>query len=154
MERGLDYNERGKKNRSLLHMATDEGGVEMVRYLLTLKLDPDSRDQNELTPLHYAAQFNILSVVEILLENGANVQAKTNEGQTALHTSAKSFYATMEVIKYLIEKGAEVNDCDNDGNTPLHLCKWKLEVKDCLIEMGADIHAKNKNGQTPAQMWK
>ncbi len=148
--RGVDYNTRGKKNRSLLHVAAEKyEGVEMVRYLLSLKLDPNSRDDNEWTPLHYAADcYDSLSVVKALVENGANLQAKGCNGQTALYLSAANFfYPSIEVMQYLIRKGAGVNDRDNDGNTPLHLCRRKDNM-DCLIKMGADIHATNNQGQT------
>ncbi len=152
VNRGLYYKGGGRWYRSLLHVAARWGGMEMVRYLLSLKLDPNSRDCNQYTPLHYAAKYNRLGVVEVLVENGANVHAKDNWGQTAIHWSAaKDYYPNIEVIKYLIEKGVGVNHRDNKGNTPLHLCT-KKEAKDCLIEMGADIHAKNKMGQTPAQL--
>ncbi len=152
VDRGLDYNARGESNRSLLHVAVWSGGVEMVRYLLSLKLDPNSRDKNKWTPLHRAAyKYDNLSVVEVLVENGAGVHTKTNKSQTALHFSAANSYEDIEVVVYLIGKGAEVNDRDNEGNTPLHLCLTK-EAMECLIEVGADIHAKNNKGETPAQM--
>ncbi len=157
MERGLDYNARGSVNESLLHAAAGFGGVEMVRHLLSLKLDPNSRNKNGWTPLHYAAEgYEWLSVVEVLVKNGANVHAKNNDGQTALHfCAAKYSHLSVEVIKYLIGKGAQVNHRDNDGNTPLHLCKEKEKeaVVELLIGLGADIHVKNDKGRTPAQIY-
>ncbi len=150
---GLDYNARGKNNKSLVHAAAEWGGVEVIRYLLSLKLDPNSRDENEWTTLHNAANgYGRLFEMEVLVEHGADVKAKNNEGRTALHLSAANcVYPSIEIIKYLIEKGAGVNDCDNNGNTPLHLCSNK-KVWGCLIETGADVHVKNKMGNTPAQL--
>ncbi len=153
VNRGLDYNAKGRCNRSLLHAAVDCGQVEMLRYLLSLKLHPNSQDESRHTPLHFAAPaYAGLSLVETLVENGANLQAKNINGETAPHLStAKENYPTTKAIKFLIGKGAEVNDCDNDGNTPLHLCKIK-ENKERLNEIGVDIRAKNKKGEMFAQI--
>ncbi len=121
VKRGLDYNARGKKKRSLLHAAVKQfGGVEIVRHLVSLKLDPNARDKYKQTPLHYAVTegyFRAVYFVQVLLENGANVKAKNKYGQTALHLFAQKSYAFIEATECLTKKGAKLNDRDNNGNT-------------------------------------
>lgn len=151
---GMDFNAKGKRNGSLLHVAAECGGVEMVQYiLLSLKLDPNSHDTNQETPLHYVFKYDVnLSVIEILVKNGANVQAKNLQGQTLLHLFAKHFLypsaPNEEIVKYFVGNGLRINERDKKGNTPLHLCRYK-EVMKCMVEMGADINAKNNDGITP-----
>lgn len=45
-------------------------------------VNPNARDRNGHTPLHYAAEYNVPEIVPILLESGANVGAKDDEGKT------------------------------------------------------------------------
>ena len=43
-----------------------------------------------MTPLHLAADKSHYDVVEVLLKNGAKVNALDNAGQTALHRCARA----------------------------------------------------------------
>lgn len=59
-----------------------------------------------------------LQMVEQLIEQGADINAKADNGWTALHYAAKRGY--VEVVKYLIEQGADINAKNNAGETPLY----------------------------------
>ena len=66
--------------------------------------------------LHITALYNHLEVAELLIEYGADVNAKANNGRTPLHfASAKN---NNEIARLLISKGADVNAKRNDGLTP------------------------------------
>jgi ankyrin repeat protein len=58
-------------------------------------------------------------VVELLLANKADVNAKSNGGWTPLHEAAMSGHK--EVAGLLLANKAEVNAKDNKGETPLHM---------------------------------
>ena len=103
----------------------------------------------EATPLHQAAVDNNAAEAKRLIDNGADVNAKTNGGQTPLYGAALANAA--EVAKVLIDNGADVNAKDKDGYTPLH---WAAdnnaaEVAKLLIEFGAAVNVKDKDGWTP-----
>jgi len=66
--------------------------------------------------LHLAARFGNVRSVEMLVENGANMNAKSKEGFTPLHEAAKE--GRKPVIEYLIAKKAALNPLDRDGYTP------------------------------------
>ena len=64
-----------------------------------------------------AANHGYEHIVKYLCFNGANVNARTNSGATALHGAA--YYNYYEVAKILIDHKAEKNLRDGFGNTPL-----------------------------------
>src|SRR5438128_2464400 len=56
--------------------------------------------------LHYAARYGLTEIVNILVENGADVNAKTIHSYTPLHGA--TFNGYIDVIKILLENGADV----------------------------------------------
>ena len=71
------------------------------------------------TPLSVAVGLRPLNVVELLLANGANVNAVGFEGWTALHVAVQA--NNIEAVKLLLANKPNVNAVDNDGRTPLHM---------------------------------
>ena len=57
------------------------------------------------TILHVAVQYGNFYLVERLLENGANVNQKTNDGTTSLYIALRNNHS--DIIRLLINKGAE-----------------------------------------------
>ena len=67
--------------------------------------------------LHWAAADGHQQVVQLLLANGADVNAVEGGGRTALHIAA--IQGHQGVVKQLIDAGAPVNAAVSDGRTPL-----------------------------------
>jgi ankyrin repeat protein len=67
--------------------------------------------------LHWAASCGHESIVQRLLEMGADVAEKYRSRQTALLLAAKKGHEA--VMKLLLEKGADVGSKDDVGRTPL-----------------------------------
>lgn len=94
----------------------------------------------QLDPEHFRA----------LIDAGADVNAKDEDGQTPLHYAADRGHS--EALKVLINAGADVNAKNENGWTPLHdLCfdDPDLQTLQALIDAGADVNAKSGDGQTP-----
>ena len=68
--------------------------------------------------LHLVAKFGLLDAVRYLLEHGAELEAATKKGYTALHGAA--WYGHLEVCMYLLEHGAETGAQIKNGSTALH----------------------------------
>ena len=75
-----------------------------------------------------------LELVKYLVEHGADVNAKYDNGSTVLMEA--SVYGTLEIVKYLVENGAE------NINKALMIVSSKgyLEIVKYLIQNGADVN--------------
>uniref|UniRef100_A0ABM0N060 Poly [ADP-ribose] polymerase n=1 Tax=Saccoglossus kowalevskii TaxID=10224 RepID=A0ABM0N060_SACKO len=106
------------------------------------------------TPLHFAAGYNRVAVVEHLLQNGADVHAKDKGGLVPLHNACS--YGHYEVTELLVKHGAIVNVADLWKFTPLHeaSAKGKYEICKLLLKHGADANKKNRDGNTPLDLVK
>lgn len=62
--------------------------------------------QHQITPLHVASKWGKGNMVSLLLDKGANIEAKTRDGLTPLHCAARSGHET--VVDMLLEKGAPI----------------------------------------------
>jgi tetratricopeptide (TPR) repeat protein len=92
--------------------------------------------------LYYAAWQDHTEAIKLLLEKGANVNAKTNDGVTALIIAAEM--GNTEIVKFLLEKGADVNaKRTTDGKTALDAAK-RAGHKDIvqLLEKAGDSSAR------------
>ena len=73
------------------------------------------------TRLLEAAEKGRTACVEAMLEGGADVNAKDDDGWTALHFAAGD--GTPELIKLLLSKGLKADAEDKDGATPLEMAE-------------------------------
>jgi ankyrin repeat protein len=51
--------------------------------------------------------------------NGADLNAKDNDGETALHEASK--WDHQDIVKFLIDKDADVNAKASDGRKPIEI---------------------------------
>ena len=84
--------------------------------------DVNAKDNIGKTPLHQAASDGDMQIAELLIDNGANVNAKDDQfGGTPLHGAAMEGHR--ETAELLIAKGAYVNAKSKVGVTPLDLAE-------------------------------
>ena len=108
------------------------------------------KNSKELNAALLDASYNgHTEIVKILIEKGASIHEKNNNGSTPLHYASDNGHT--EIVKILIEKGANIHEKDNDGWTPLHRASYNghTETVKILIEKGASIHEKDNDGETP-----
>ncbi|XP_050001460.1 ankyrin repeat domain-containing protein 6 [Alexandromys fortis] len=100
------------------------------------------------TPLHLAANKGHLSVVQILLKAGCDLDLQDDGDQTALHRAA--VVGNVEIITTLIREGCALDRQDKDGNTALHEAAWHgfSQSAKLLVKAGANVLARNKAGNT------
>jgi ankyrin repeat protein len=88
--------------------------------------------------------------VATLLSKGADVSAKSDNGETAMHLVAR--YGYTDAAKALLKYGPDVNVRDDDGWTPLYGAADKSStelIRLILAVPGVDISAQTKARRTP-----
>ncbi|RYP53890.1 hypothetical protein DL768_001202 [Monosporascus sp. mg162] len=100
-------------------------------------------------PLLWAAANGRLAVLKLLVEKGAQIEARNENGSTPLISVAARGYEAM--ARLLIEKGAQIETRNKYGLTPL-ICaadQGHEAVARLLIEKGAQIEARREDANTP-----
>ena len=105
-------------------------------------------------PLHLASHFGKDNAVRTLLNQGAEVNARSTNAltNTALHAATAGRAAG--VAKLLIDHGANVNARQHSGWCPLHAAAQGGDVvlAKLLIEAGADVSVRADNQQRPLDL--
>ncbi|UCC79760.1 MAG: ankyrin repeat domain-containing protein, partial [Candidatus Zixiibacteriota bacterium] len=94
-----------------------------------------------------------LEIINILIENGADVNSKTDWGYSPLHWSV--YRDNSDIVSYLIKSGADLDATNINGLSPLHeaVIRNKYGYIQLLVENGARIDLKdNHYGFTPLHL--
>jgi uncharacterized protein len=113
-----------------LLLAAKAADVEVMRLLLDYGADPTINTEENITPLMAAAgiawasnqdrasESQVLEAVALLVEEqGADVNAVSDLGETAMHAAA--YRGANSVVQYLFDRGAKLDVVAIDGRTPL-----------------------------------
>lgn len=95
--------------------------------------------------LHLAVEEGNLNTIKFLIEKGADINVKDNQGKTPLHLAAER--ESPYIIKYLVKKGANINAQDENGYTALHYAS-NTDVMRFLIENNIDIYITDNEENT------
>ncbi len=173
VEGGHDVNQRDRWETTPLMFAAQKGHTDCVKFLLQngahfnmfdaakigmlewlKRLVDGGGDVNQRdgylkrTPLMWAAGNGHTDCVEYLIQNGAKLDLKDEDGWTALHYAALGGH--LEVMKKLVEGGQDVNEGDFRGRTPLMLAarRGRTDCVEYLLQNGARLHLKDNKYKT------
>lgn len=122
-----------------LALACFFGHLDIVIYLLEKQANPNLHAQNNyrVCPLHSAVASRHFDIAVVLLENGADVNAKQMSGITPLHQAAHN--GQKEMVELLLRYKAEVNARMENSQTPLSMAldKGHKEIAEILKQNGA-----------------
>ncbi len=121
-----------------LFQAIRNGDIAAVKAELS-KETLEARDKTGATPLMHAAAFGNFATLKLLVEAGADVNARNSSDATALLWCARN----PEKAKFLIEHGADVNASSKQGTTALKVAALRAggaETVALLLAKGAEVN--------------
>ncbi|AYP74262.1 ankyrin repeat protein [Fowlpox virus] len=143
----------------IFYIAIEHNCIDVVKYLIK-NIDINLPNTVTLkgreyyyTPLMIASKFNRCKIIEILLNNGANIDYQMPRWlYTALHIAVKNNNITAVTI--LLSRGAKVDIKNSDGYTALHkavIYRRRREIIKLLLSYNADIgiRVSQNKGYTP-----
>ncbi|KAM9618307.1 nuclear factor NF-kappa-B p100 subunit isoform 3-T3 [Trichechus inunguis] len=141
---------------SAVHLALRAGAPDLLRALLqsggpAVPQLLHTTDFEGLYPVHLAVRARSPECLDLLVGDGAEVEAAERQGgRTALHLATEM--EELGLVTHLVTKlGANVNARTFAGNTPLHLAAGlgSPTLTRLLLKAGADIHAENEEPVCP-----
>lgn len=132
------------------------GNQDLQTAKLLLTHGADVKKDSSILPV--AAFYGDEKMVALLLQEGAHINAREDNGSTAVLNA--SLRGVWKLVGFLLSKGANPNIPDCYGNTPLHAAAcsyWRhretdrnaSKVAESLIAYHSSINPKNNNGYTP-----
>lgn len=141
-----------------LVQALFDDDVNVVRAYLSRGISPNARDSNGRTLLTIASNNGSLRSMKLLLDKGANVNLRCEDGETPLMRAVGSLYRSgIDSVRLLVTRGANVNLAMPEGTTPLMMAsapasyryeETYAEAVRLLLKKGAKVNARNRKGYT------
>lgn len=178
LDKGADVNAADLFGWTLLHNAIYHGHPKIVQMVLERGADGSAADFHGNMPLHMAIELMVCEknqlaeagkdvtefnkcymtlwrrsdVLNVLLANDVDVNAKDEDGLTPLHIASKR--GDLAIVIALLDKRAYINAEDKNGLTPLHLASQEgdLAIVRALLDKGAYIDARDNRGLSPLHL--
>ncbi|MGW7531085.1 ankyrin repeat domain-containing protein [Amycolatopsis sp. NPDC054798] len=116
--------------RDALHYAARDNDLDLIRQRLADGVGADLPDRHRWRPLHFAVQSGHPAAARLLLEAGADVQARLDNTATPLHLAVTNWHVSPEartgaVLQCLVDAGADKTATTKLGLTPADLGRHK-----------------------------
>ncbi|EGT47304.1 hypothetical protein CAEBREN_20525 [Caenorhabditis brenneri] len=103
-QQGRELDVRAPDGSSYLHVAAANGYYDVAAFLLTCSVSPTLRDNDSWHPIHAAACWAQPDLIELLCQYGADIHAKTKNGETPMDLCED--LSTKQVITTLVQTEA------------------------------------------------
>jgi ankyrin repeat protein len=115
---GAETLPNSEDNPKDLWTAAREGDLQAIKHYIKEGGDVNALGKMfQLSAISWSALHGQTEAVRLLIENGADVNIKSGDGATALHSAA--FLGRSDIAKLLLENGANIQVRNNDGATPV-----------------------------------
>mmetsp|Transcript_10315 Transcript_10315/g.15086 ORF Transcript_10315/g.15086 Transcript_10315/m.15086 type:complete len:451 (+) Transcript_10315:18-1370(+) len=129
-----------KEGNSLIHLASVNGQLELLKVLLESKANIMIKNKNEDIPIHLAASKGNSKIVSCLLDHQIEtLEARNKYGETPLLVAV--VHGNVDVVHCLIEYNSNIKKRDTKGNNVFHLaCSYgHLELVDFFAERNKNL---------------
>nr|XP_018910579.1 PREDICTED: uncharacterized protein LOC109039535 [Bemisia tabaci] len=167
IEKGIDVNAQTEDEETALHLAIKTKNKEIVKLLLDGEADTNIMANNvieegtdideetgggpKITTLWLALFLQLPDyIIDLLIEKGANIHARTSGGLTVLHLAA--LLGFVREVNLFLQAGCDVNVKSHRKNTPLHFAAnaGHVKVVETLLKVeGIEVNPKSNIGETP-----
>ena len=110
---------------TLLHAAVSTENTELVKYIIDLGVDVNSKNDDGISPLHIVLYPE---VAECLLDHGALIDSTSNDGDTPLHTQVSDGEERIDNIQLLLKRGANPEIKNTFGKIALDIARSREET--------------------------
>ena len=140
-----------------LTAACFSGNLKMLSRLIELGADVNyQKSVADYPPIFYVCRFckDNVEILELLVENGADINQTILDGKNLLHIAAESAY--LNTVEKLLTMGFDPNSSTFKGESPLYLVLFAraeteniLKVVKALVAAGSEIKREDRLGETP-----
>ncbi|XP_041354811.1 death-associated protein kinase 1-like [Gigantopelta aegis] len=145
-----DFNDEYVCDNLKFMVAAQEGCLAVISECLSAGQDVDSRDYMfDETALMRACRYGHIDTIKYLLENGADINATTSEGSSALHVAVLLQHP--HCLEFLLScKSIKKDVQDSRGNTPLMVAAERgfARFVQLLLTRGCNPNIANAVGRT------
>ena len=151
----IDKPNKSRSYRTALHSATEENHSDIIHLLIKKGTRPSAKDANGSTPQHMAALCEILAATSALLELGAEIMCRRDNGATPAHYSATEFRnRAPSGLPLFINAGFDPNTRGFSDRTVLHVAALygSFNIMGYLLwqkMVGVPIKARDSSGKAP-----
>jgi hypothetical protein len=141
----------GRRGFTQLHHCAKKGLTTSVKRLLSIRnINVNVKDDwRGYTPLHDAALNGHIEIAGLLLQNGADVNAKNGRGLTPLNWAARNGH--IDILHLLVQNGANLEAQDDNGWRTLHFAAYNGHlpfIQELISRYHVDINARDDDGWT------
>ena len=104
-----------------IHYAAGEPDSTILRTLIVAGADVNAKGRSGKTPVMEAARLGMLQNVKILVDAGAELDARDDMDRNVVMFGAMAKQSSLDIVKLLLEKGAPNYSFTDKGDTPLFL---------------------------------
>ena len=171
-----EYRDKNNDNSTVLHISVFNKSYRITKmiidYCKDFKDDCDLEkfvnvpNDKGVTALHYASFIGNIKIIQLLIDNGANLEAETKRGLNILHYSAQGNKPNSLMYFYIKKNGITkklIKGEDGGGSTPLHWAAYS-NAEDALMylinldifqnenERQEFINKQDRQGYTPLHL--
>lgn len=127
--------------------------TEIITILLEYGANPNTENNEGLTPLHYAVKANSSCTIKQLAAAGANLNHESLKKSGTLLDFA-IHHSHPKTVSLLLSLGSDIQKADRYGRTPFHTAAscGKVDMMELLLAKGAKFDVEDLQGTTPIHL--